>query len=179
MAIFGKITAPIYGMVGYLQFTVETDGDDEGFLYRFASERHKRLEDEIRAQVGETLGTDFEVLNVRLNRGSVEILVVLGAVGTFFMGFSRYESFVKSVNLLTQQLKRVFDQFFQGASPGPPGIPITVTGSWQPSATVIAANQFLSSASGWSSADFILAYLVCSHAALLIVMLWLVIRHLR
>jgi len=67
MAIFGKTTAPIYGMVGYLQFTVETDGDNEGFLYRFASERHKRLEDEIRAQVGETLGTDFEVLNVRLN----------------------------------------------------------------------------------------------------------------
>ncbi len=179
MPIFGKLTAPIYGMVGYLQFTVETDGDDEGLLYRFASERHKRLEDEIRAQVRETLGTDLEVLNVRLQRGSVEIYVALAAVGTFFMGFSRYESFVKSVNLLTEQLKRVFDRFFQGASPGQPDIPITVTGSWQPSATVLAANQLLSSASGWSGADFILAYMVCSHAALLIVMLWLVIRHLR
>ena len=89
MALFRKPTAPIYGMVGYLQFTVETDGDDEGFLYRFASERHKRLEDEIRAQVRETLGADFEVLNVRLDRGSVHIWIALGAVGTFFMGFSR------------------------------------------------------------------------------------------
>jgi len=179
MAIFRKPTAPIYGMVGYLQFTVETDGDDEGFLYRFASERHKRLEDEIRAQVRETLGTDFEVLNVRLDRGSVHIWIALGAAGTFFMGFSRYESFMKSVNLLTEQLKRVFGRFFQGASPGPPGIPITVTGSWQPSATVLAANELLSNHSGWSGSDVILAYLVCSHAALLAVLLWLVIRHLR
>lgn len=179
MPIFAQQTAPIYGVVGFMQFTVSTEGDDGGFLYSFASERHEKLEEEVRSQAQKTLGSNFEVLNVRLDRGSVEIMIMLGAVGTFFMGFSRYESFIKSVNLLTSQLKRVFQRFFESASPGPPDISIAVTGSWQPSSTVLAANETLNSTSGWNYGHVLLAYLILSHAALLFVFLWLVIHHLK
>ena len=71
MPLFSKPEAPIYGLAGFLQFTVKIEGEENGddFLYRYASETHLKLEAEIRQQVSETLGSDFEVLYIRLDRG--------------------------------------------------------------------------------------------------------------
>jgi hypothetical protein len=124
MPLFSKQTVPIYGVIGFLQFSVEVDDDEKGedLLYGYARETHRELESEIGQQVEQTLGSDFEMLEVRLNRGSVSILIILGATGTFYMGFSRYESFIKSVNLLVSQLKSVLRKFFERINPGPPDI---------------------------------------------------------
>jgi hypothetical protein len=123
MPAYSKQTVPIYGVVGFLQFTVKINGEEktDDFLYGYARETRRELEGEIRQQVHETLGSDFEVLEVRLDRGSVAILVIIGAAGTFYMGFSRYESFIKSVNLLVSQLKTAFRRFFERVNPGPAG----------------------------------------------------------
>lgn len=181
MPAYSKQTVPIYGVVGFLQFTVKIDDEEktDDFLYRYGRESHRELEGEIRQQVQETLGSDFEVLEVRLGRGSVAVLVVLGAVGTFYMGFSRYESFIKSVNLLVSQLKIAFRRFFERVNPGPPDIDLSVTGSWQPSATVLNARERLESSSGFDYGFAVLIYLLLSHATLLGALVWLLIRHLK
>lgn len=181
MPPFSKLTVPIYGVVGFLQFTVKVNGEEKAddVLYGYARETHRELEGEIRQQVQETLGSDFEVLDVRLGRGSVTILVVIGAVGTFYMGFSRYESFIKSVNLLVSQLKAVFRRFFERINPGPPDIDLSVTGNWQPSTSVLNAREKLESSSGFDYGLALLIYLLLSHAALLGTLVWLLIRHLK
>jgi hypothetical protein len=181
MPAYSKQAVPIYGAVGFLQFSVKIDGEEnsDDFLYGYARETHRELEGEIRQQVKETLGSDFEVLEVRLDRGSVAILVVVGAVGTFYMGFSRYESFIKSVNLLVSQLKGVFRRFFERVNPGPPDIDLSVTGSWQPSATVLNAREKLESSASFDYGIALLVYLLLSHAALLGTLVWLLIRHLK
>ena len=180
MPIFAKPTVPIYGFVGVLRLTVRTDNENyDSDLLGYARELHRQLEGDIDRQVQETLGPDFEVLNVEFRKGSLEVLVVLGAVGTFYMGFSRYESFVKSVNLLVSQIKGLLQRFFGRAPGAPVQTPISVTGSWQPGPVVTAANQMLSVSSGINSSHFVLGYLLLSHAALLCVLLWLVVRHLK
>lgn len=181
MPIYSKQTVPIYGAIGFLQFAAKIDGEgkNDDFLYEYARETHRELEGEIRQQVERTLGSDFEVLEVRLDRGSVAILVVIGAVGTFYMGFSRYESFVKSVNLLVSQMKAVLRRFFERVNPGPPDIDLSVTGSWQPSANILIAREKLESSSGFDYGLALLVYFLLSHATLLGALVWLLIRHLK
>jgi len=178
--MFASRTVPIYGFVGFLRLTVRTgSGDYDNELLGYARELHRQLEDEITNQVRQTLGPEFEVLNIEINKGSITVLVALGAVGAFFMGFSRYESFVKSVNLLVSQLKELLQTFFGQAPGGASRPPVSVTGSWQPGPVVTAASQVLSESRGIDSCQIVLAYLLLSHAALLGVLLWLVIRHLK
>jgi hypothetical protein len=120
MPIFAKPTVPIYGYVGFVSLTVRTGNDNyDGDLLGYARERHRELEADIYRQVQETLGADFEVLNVEFRKGSFVLLIALGAVGTFYMGFSRYESFIKSVNLLVSQLRGLLQRFFGEAPLAP------------------------------------------------------------
>lgn len=176
MPLFAKKTAPIFGLVGLLHFTVTSDNENfDDDLLGYAREKRKQLEGEINAQVLATLGSEFAVQSIELHEGSIEIFVALTAVGTFFMGFSRYESFIKSVNLLISQISGLLRKLFGQL----PGTPVAVTGSWQPGSTVTAANQELRDSSGIETYDIVLGYLLLSHAALLSILLWLVIRHLK
>jgi hypothetical protein len=180
MPIFAKPTVPIYGYVGLVSLTVRTGNDNyDGDLLGYARERHRELEADIYRQAQETLGADFEVLNVEFRKGSFVLLVALGAVGTFYMGFSRYESFIKSVNLLVSQLRGLLQRFFGEAPLAPAQTPVSVTGSWEPTPVVIAANQGLRVSAGIDSSHFVLGYLLLSHAALLTLLMWLVVRHLK
>jgi hypothetical protein len=180
MPIFSSKTVPIYGFVGFLRLTVRTGTENyDNDLLAYARERYRELEAEIDNEVRQTLGPEFEVQNVELHKGSITVLVVLGVAGTIYMGFSRYESFIKSVNLLVSQLKGLLQRFFAQ----PPGVaansPVSVTGSWQPGPVVTAASHVLSSSTGIDSCQIVLGYLLLSHAALVAVLLWLVTRHLR
>ncbi len=178
MPLFARKTVPIYGFIGFVRLTLNTDGEDDKLL-GYARELHRELESEIDLQVQQTLGPEFEVLNVEINRGSITLLIALGAVGTFYMGFSRYESFVKSANLLVSQLKGLVQRFFGQAPGGGIRLPLSVTGSWQPSAVIAEANRTFDASSGIDSCQVVLAYLLLSHAAMMGVLIWLVIRHLR
>jgi hypothetical protein len=123
----------------------------------------------------QTLGPEFDVLTVEFSRGSIDVLLTLKAVGTIYMGVSRWESFIKSMNLLVSQLRNLLLRFFGEASRDPASHPLTVTGSWEPAPVVIAANQVLSASTGFDCCYIVLAYLLLSHAALLGV----VVRHLK
>ena len=178
MPIFAKRTVAIHGFVGYVRLTVTSDYEDER-LFGEAMERRKQLESEIRIQVQNTLRPEFEVLTIDFTRGSLHVLVALGAVGAFYMGFSRYENFIKSVNLLVSQLKGLLQRFLGRAYGGANQTPLTVTGSWQPGPVINAANMTLEESSGIDSSQFVLGYLLLSHAALLGLLIWLVVRHLK
>jgi hypothetical protein len=147
--------------------------------YGIALETQGRLQEEIQNQVRGTLGPNFDLVNVRIEKGSLTLLIFIGAVGTFFMGFSRYESFVKSVNLLVEQLKDFMKRFFGRSVGGGAVAPVSVSGSWEPGSSLAAANSVFAESSGPDANRILLGYLIFSHAALLGVLLWLVIRHLK
>src|SRR5882757_5979310 len=140
MPLFAKRSVAIHGFVGYVRLTVISDDQGDERLFGEAMERQKQLDAEIRLQVRTTLGDEFEVLTVNFSRGSLHVLVALGTVGVFYMSFSRYESFIKSVNLLVGQLKSLLQRVFGNQSGFVNQVPVTVTGSWQPSSVINAAN---------------------------------------
>jgi hypothetical protein len=127
MPLFARKTVPIYGFIGLVRLSVNTN-DEDSELLGYARELHRKLEAEIDVQVQQTLGPEFEVISVEINRGSITLLIALGAVGTFYMGFSRYEGFVKSVNLLVSQLRGLLQRFFGQAPGGATRPPVSVTG---------------------------------------------------
>jgi len=164
-------------MLGFLRFTVTTEDENyDSNLLGYARESSKQLKAEIDAQVRKTLGPEFEVESVEFNEGSIEAYVHLAAVGTILMAFSKYESFIKSVNLLISQLKGLLQRFFSQGAEQPS---VSVTGRWVPGPVISEANQAFGVSSGIDSSQFVLPYLVLSHAAILGVLLWLVIRHLK
>jgi hypothetical protein len=72
-----------------------------------------------------------------------------------------------------------FSEIFERVNPEPPDIDLSVTGSWQPSATVLNARERLESSSGFDYGFALLIYLLLSHATLLGALVWLFIRHLK
>jgi hypothetical protein len=107
-------------------------------------------------------------------RGSVEIVLVVAAVGTVYVLVSRYKNFVESINLLVRHLKRVIERFFMGGGP----FRFTVEGSWSPERGLDNAKMLPAAPAGWREWDvsrILLAYLILSHAALLIVFIWLIV----
>jgi hypothetical protein len=104
MTVFERNSVPIYGVLGFMRLMVTTSNPrrDEQLL-GYARELHRKLEDEIRGYVKETLGPEFELERVEVRSGSIDIYIFITAVGTFFMSFSQYESFIKSMNLLVSQ----------------------------------------------------------------------------
>jgi hypothetical protein len=163
-----------------LRLTVTTGSENyDNDLFGYAREMHRQLEVDIDDAVQQTLGPEFEVRDVEVEKGSITVFVVLGTVGTLFLGFSRYESFIKSVNLLLSQLKGLLQRFFGQAPGGGTRPPVSVTGSWQPEPVVTSAYQAFSASTGIDSSQIMLAYLLLSHAALMGVLVWLIIRHLK
>src|SRR5271165_1076047 len=132
----------------------------------------------IEKQVKETLGQEFEVLDLQIHDGSAVLLIALGVLGTVFMGFSRYESFVKSVSLLVSPLSGGIQHFVRREF-DIPDLAVTVEGSWRAGPALTVADQMYNSASGTDSCQFLLAYLILSHAVLLGLLAWLVARHLK
>jgi hypothetical protein len=178
MPLFERKTVELTGVIGYLQVVASDNFDDrENSLYRHALEMRGELVVAANKQVLETLGPEFEVLNVEVRPGSAIIWIVIGSVGTVFMTFSRYESFVKSVNLLLSQLSNVMSRIL-GRQPRPGG-GISVRSAWQPGPAITTANQLLNFSSSSDGCSYLIAYLVLSHAALMAVMIWLLVRHLK
>jgi hypothetical protein len=178
MPLFAKRTMEVSGIVGYLQIVASDNFDDrENSLYRHALEMRGELVAVANKQVMETLGPEFEVLNLEIRPGSANIWIIISAVGSVLMTFSRYESFIKSLNLLLSQLSNVVSRIL-GRQPRPGG-GISVRSAWQPGPAITTANQLLSLSSGSDGCSSLIAYHVLSHAALMAVMIWLLVRHLK
>jgi hypothetical protein len=129
-------------------------------------------------QVKDTLGSEFGVLDMQIRQGSALILFVIGTLGTVYMGFSRYESFVKNANLLGSQVCGFLRRYFRRNSRFRES-EVTATGAWRPGPAMITAEQLLRVSSGIDSCKVILGYLIFSHACLLAVLIWIVVKHLK
>ena len=59
----------------------------------------------------ETLGEKFDISEMKIRRGSVEILITICAIGfVVFEGFSKYKNFCDSLDLLKRQMGTMFQQ---------------------------------------------------------------------
>jgi hypothetical protein len=99
MPLFARRTVEVSWVVAFLQFVATSQSDEEDRVYLDATEMRGRFGEIAQKQVAETLGPEFEVIDLHVRRGSAVILVVVATIGTVVMTFSRYESFVKSLNL--------------------------------------------------------------------------------
>ncbi len=168
----------VFGSVAYIRLYV-TRPNDDGQLFGTALELQGRLRNEIESQIRAHLGQEFELESLNIEKGSVTLLIAISAAGAFFMGFSRYESFIKSMNLLVQQLKDIMRRIFGRNRFSDEPNPVEVSGSWEPNESMAAANKVFTETSDADPNRLLQIYLIMSHAALLGVMLWLIIRHLK
>jgi hypothetical protein len=104
-------------------------------------------------------------------RGSIEILVTIGAV---YYAISRYKNFVESIELLASQLTGVVRRFLERAMPIKE---LAVSATWEPGAGLIRleVEHPVPVAASWAYP--LLWYVIVSHAALLVLFIWLLARH--
>jgi hypothetical protein len=173
----------VSGVVSLFQIHVQNpyigrDDEEDDFLYGQALEMQQKLRREIEEQVHETLGPEFQVQSLDIRKGSVTFLIAISAAYAFYMSFSRYESFVKSANLLTVQLKGIVQRIF-GQNGNAPGN-LDVQGTWVPLSPITDAHTVLSpTPKGWDNCRLLLLYILVSHALLLSLVAWLLITRLK
>jgi hypothetical protein len=125
----------------------------------------QELRERISGIVRETLGPPFEVRLVAVGRGSIEVIVL---IGTTYYAISRYKNFVESIELVVRQITDLVRHIFGRATP----TPVTATGTWAPAQGMLAALPRRRVRAGSS---LVLWYLILSHAAMMVVILWFVL----
>lgn len=162
------------GDVMTLRFIISAR-DDQEFDQRLrglAYDLRDELEAEVRQATWRLLGSEFEVRSIVFGRSSLEILV---AIGTAYYVVSRYKNFIESVQLLISQLKSLFERFFRPRVP----VPIYVNGDWLPGPGLVTAGQIYAPYGSGDPNGILLIYLILSHAALLALFIWMVLRKLQ
>ena len=155
--------------VATLHFVVGLDENFEQMAWGMLSESHDRLERDIREAVAETLGPEYTVSRFLYTRGSIEILIGIGAgLYAVYVGASRYKNLIESLTLLVRQLRGIFQRFFGRNDPGT----VTVTATWIPGPTLQQQAFATPRGTAWPGFSAVLWYLVLSHAALLAVVIW-------
>jgi hypothetical protein len=130
------------------------------------------LQSEIVAATHQSLGPEFDVRSMSLTRGSIEILVTIGAV---YYALSRYKNFVESIDLLASQLMGVVRRFLERAMPQ--HVPqLAVSATWEPGPALVRLEGLEPLLPGVAWAYPLLWYVILSHAALLALFIWLLAR---
>lgn len=161
------------GEVLVVRLTVQAEGtESDEILWAIASKEAYRLREEMAAAVHQHMGTEFDIRSMSFARGSLELLVV---IGTLYYAVSRYKNFVESIELLVAQLKRVVSAFFDRRMQSA----VSVQGNWTPGPGLVQAAPRLSGGMPGESSGLVLWYLVLSHAAMLAVLLWLLVRRFQ
>jgi hypothetical protein len=184
--IMPQATAPIFGTVGSFHFRISIDEEvqpyeSEAFLYGFALRNRKILEDFIRDDVRETLGSEYEAVGLHIEQGSVDIRFIVDALTFTYVTISQYDDFLKSMVRIAKQLKKKLASFFGTAmNVGAPGnVEVEVEGEWQPSLLIIETRRSLTLQQPTSLDRWFTIYLIVTNAAMLTLISWLLIRHLR
>lgn len=178
----GRNSVLISGLVSFFQIHVRSEyisaeDEEDDYLYGMTLEMRQRLRHEIQEQVRSTLGLEFQVQSFEIRKGSVTLVFAVSTVFAFYMGFSRYESFIKSANLLVSQLKGIVQRILGQSTNARLGN-LVVEGTWAPLTPITEAHNELSPApKRFDNCTLLLLYLVTTHAALLSVLIWLLFRH--
>lgn len=157
-------------VVRLVAWAESSQGEDP--LWDIARQDSYRLRERVSSAVHEHMGPEFDVRSMSYSRGSLEVIVV---IGTLYYAVSRYKSFVESVELMVAQLRNILASFFERRMPGP----VSVQGSWSPGPALAQGTPGIFAGIGGEGPALVVWYLVLSHAAMLAVLLWLILRTFR
>lgn len=167
-------TVQISGDVAYFSVQIAfLDQKDELMAWERIHELEVEMRHEFDRVARDVLGREFRVRSMTIGRGSIEVIIVLAAVGSFYMGFSRYKNFMESLDLLRSQIQSILRRFMPNSD--------SVSATWIPSpALVSVAENSTPLALQWYTSHqiqmILLIYFIVSHAAILAVLVWLLIR---
>ena len=158
------------GDVVYYRFIMRMENlDAEEGAWRSLVKDRQSMEEEMSRVTKEMLGLEFDIRNITPLRGSIEILVV---VGTTYYAVSRYKNLIESLELLKDQLERLIRRFFSNRTPEP----LSVTSSMTLGPSV--ASRMMSDGSTFDANKLLLGYLILSHAAMLVLFIWIIIKRI-
>lgn len=161
-----KLSGDVLSIRVIFEFAEQYEKDRE--LWLFLQEFRDELESQTKQTVRHYLGDEFEVRDISYHHGSLEILIV---IGTGYYVISRYKNFVESIELLALQLKKLLTHFFYRHKP----TPLKVFATWIPGPALVNVDMQFNQ-SPMESSSILLWYLVLSHAILLSVMIWMLVR---
>jgi len=145
-------------------------------LFGEIQEASKEFDRAFRDKVKTHLGHQFEVVRIGVSRGSITVLVVIGVLGTVYMTISRYKSFREGLLQLVADLRTVAERILGQFQPAG----LHVSTSWSPEPALLPLEEaYIFPISTDTTNQILLWYLVLSHAALLLVFLWLVLHGAR
>jgi len=127
------------------------------------------FESELKNEVKIVLGNHFKVTQIDYFRGSVEISVIIAAVGVVYYAISRYKNFIESLDLLVFHLRKLLHGFA-----GP--MDSQVTGEWLPGPNMIQVNDIDSEINIIGITKLLIWYLILTNVALLSLLIWILIR---
>jgi hypothetical protein len=175
----------ISGIVATIRVVVRSGKDDERF-YGLAEENRRRLAEQINQQIAETLGPGYLLFYFDIRQGSIEFWIEIGTrAAQILNGVSRYDALVKSIEKLTEQIKGIVRRLFLDDIPN--SVSSRLLGAqiepetdsvWTPGETIIAAAESFNTrrAAPFDVNRILLYYLIASHAALMTVVIWIVVR---
>jgi hypothetical protein len=161
----------VSGEVAFLRFRVSAtdDPESEERLLSFLKEMRRELELEASRTILEVLGNDYELVRLGVRKGSIEILVVVGAI---YATISQYKEFVESMNLLVSHLRNLIRRFFRRTQASG----ISVEATWAPGPPVLLAGKEIRSWKVDRITVLVIWYLILSHAALFVLLAWITIK---
>jgi hypothetical protein len=135
-------------------------------LFDSFSDSREKVINEIRKTVYSTIGPRFEVRELEIRPGSVELIVVITTVGTLYYGISRYKNFIESLDLLASQLRRIFVRLFNPTE-------VIVTAGWEPGTAFIHPSTSNQLATGSPALyGLLIGYLVVTNLVFIAFVLW-------
>lgn len=160
------------GDVAYFHFVMNFySSEEESRTLSLVTEIGRGLQEEMNKTAKDVLGRDFEIRTMTVGKGSLELFIVLAATGTVYMGFSRYKNFIESLELLKSQIEGVLRRSMPSV--------VRMDGSVVPGLALFEAGVPVGSTEQNSSnltQMILLIYVVSSHAALLVMTLWILFK---
>lgn len=154
-----------------IYITVDFTDFDEPSLWSLVSESAGDLRAECSEAVFRRLGPRFEIKSMTFARGSVEIVAIIGAIGTFV---ANYGGLREGIDYLVGDMRSTVQAFFGRRVPTS-GF---VSARWSPGPML---SQPTRTGLSWLTAlpsDIVLLYLLFSHAVLLALFVWVIVRRL-
>lgn len=163
------------GAVCTVHIVVNMDFESEQRVWELLGEGlyKANLQSAMLAATHQSLGPEFDVRSMSVTRGSIEILVTIGAV---YYALSRYKNFVESIELLASQLAGVVRRFLEEAMRHQPVPQLSVSGTWEPGPALVRLEAFEPVLPGIAWAYPLLWYVILRHAALLALFIWVLAR---
>jgi hypothetical protein len=165
----GKIK--ICGKIALIHLTASVPQDEKRFD-NYLAEALPTLQEEISESLTEMikdeLGDRFEA-NIKVKKGSLKVFLAIKSVVDVLI---YYKEIVETIKLIVRQAKAIVKRIVERRT----GLYVVVSGGLSPLSPIL--NARLTQRSRFSSSDVMLYYLIVSHAALLLLFAWIIVKQL-